>query len=458
MNTIYKLFSANASTPKEPVARSSAIDNIKIVILGGPSVGKTALAQKYCGKPLAKTYTPTVGINIINSDYSTKSRPNSKLTIWDVPHTEVKGKSIDKILDAHGFILVFDISNPKSVQAVDQWRALIGQKNSNVLLIANKADKNRHITRPLSLDRYVRDGGYIGWYMTNYKQPTTIKDAFHYLIGNILRHQGTRRTDSLTLIPTPKLEDRKTSQSDLESDINSLEDSYHNTKSIDDDIESNPFESRQLLRHTSSKLRQEEKQVDPLQPIAEFTLEVKAFYEKLRECLVLYKNNDPHLSDDAIQSLNAQINTEESNYTCQLVPIYSFFKNETKPEQLLVMHPDRFKRLYVELRRSFYIETFNKWTKLWQSLRMEKIISELYKVKIENQQLEKRRSLRSEVPFDFDAMDGLETEFNFPKLSDSFPVPSTDIFPALTRIQQGVHKLPSDKVYKLPNGQLFEDV
>lgn len=92
-----------------------------------------------------------------------------RIFFLDVPHAEIKNMEVaTRILeDAHGAMIVFDITNIKSMQAVDQWRALFPVQANNILLIANKADKRGHVISPSSLDAYTRDCGYLGWYMTS---------------------------------------------------------------------------------------------------------------------------------------------------------------------------------------------------------------------------------------------------------------------------------------------------
>jgi small GTP-binding protein len=205
MNAFYRFFTLGnkengPSTPNKLPANNTKSNDVqpeyivKIVIVGAPGVGKTSIVQRFSGQPFSKTYTPTVGIDMSSVELKRKSKilvqkfgMGIRCSIFDVPHTELRGKHVSKILDgAHAFIIVFDITDPKSIQPVDQWRALL-PRNANILLIANKCDKGRNVIKPTNLDAYVRDAGFMGWHMINCKNSSSVRDAMNHLVDRILR-------------------------------------------------------------------------------------------------------------------------------------------------------------------------------------------------------------------------------------------------------------------------------
>lgn len=199
---------------------------LKIVVLGAPSSGKTSLVQRYVQqqqqqqpqqrrrtqtataeeihgssgalqqRKLLRT-SPTIGIGV----HTCSLRRNKKILrrlqipvrikLFDVPHAELTGKHLSTIFhDAHGVIIMFDVTDIRSIKAVDLWRAVLpASVADNVLLCAHKCDRrfSRHIISPTGLDAYVRDGGYVGWHMTTAKSESSSRIAIDYLVDRSLR-------------------------------------------------------------------------------------------------------------------------------------------------------------------------------------------------------------------------------------------------------------------------------
>jgi len=135
----------------------------------------------------------------------------------DVPHSHLNAPYLNSIIlpQVHGAALVFDISDPKSIYAVDQWRKRLADYNvqlmresvaqqergapslppqqlKHILLIAHKSEKKPHILSPRALSDYIRDSHYIKWYMTSLKWADSVEDAFEYLIVRVLRYWAKR--------------------------------------------------------------------------------------------------------------------------------------------------------------------------------------------------------------------------------------------------------------------------
>src|SRR3989338_2666627 len=175
---------------------------LKFVVLGGPSVGKTSVVNRYLKNKdhpsLSITsnglYIPTIGIDLYSKPVK-KYRDTSitkckalqfpiRLTILDIPHSEFMKQSVSKYFEsAHGVLLAFDVTNIKSISAVDQWRTKIpSHLLTSTVLIANKAELKPHIITPNSLDNYVRDSGLLAWFSTSVRNYQSINGAFQYLI------------------------------------------------------------------------------------------------------------------------------------------------------------------------------------------------------------------------------------------------------------------------------------
>ena len=94
---------------------------LKMVFLGGHQSGKTSIVRILNKQKFSNDYDPTVGIDQhkIRLDHS---ETKESLWIWDVSHAELGGVHESLIFhQAHGIILVADLTNFTNIQAIDQW-------------------------------------------------------------------------------------------------------------------------------------------------------------------------------------------------------------------------------------------------------------------------------------------------------------------------------------------------
>ena len=103
---------------------------IKIVLLGDPSVGKSSLVQRFCVSKFEDKYKITIGGAYLQKDVKLKNGDTLKLHIWDTGGQE-KFRSMASLYykDAVAAILVYDVSNHETLESLDYW---INELNNNV--------------------------------------------------------------------------------------------------------------------------------------------------------------------------------------------------------------------------------------------------------------------------------------------------------------------------------------
>ena len=116
----------------------------KIVLIGDPEVGKTSIRRKYMGKSFRADYLKTLGADFAAQKVNVEGE-SVLLTIWDLA-----GQSIFHGMRSsfyHGCkcaLVVFDVTNPKSLENCYKWgqEAANYAKNSlkDIYLIGNKID------------------------------------------------------------------------------------------------------------------------------------------------------------------------------------------------------------------------------------------------------------------------------------------------------------------------------
>jgi len=113
------------------------------MMIGDQAVGKTALLVRYADESFSESVLPTIGI-----DFKIKSLEQNgkriKLQIWDTAGQE-RFRTITQAYyrGAMGILLIFDVTNPKTLQNIRNWvRNIEGNapQTVNKILVGNKSD------------------------------------------------------------------------------------------------------------------------------------------------------------------------------------------------------------------------------------------------------------------------------------------------------------------------------
>ena len=116
---------------------------VKIIIVGDTNVGKTSILKKFIHNRFEFQFDTTIGVDFEQEMMSINDK-NFNIHIWDTAGSE-RYKSITKSYynNAHGVIIVFDITNYDSFNNVIDWFNDINKlciKNIPIILVGNKSD------------------------------------------------------------------------------------------------------------------------------------------------------------------------------------------------------------------------------------------------------------------------------------------------------------------------------
>ncbi len=118
---------------------------IKVLTIGDSSVGKTCLLHRYTSHTFSSASIPTVGIDfkIMNITIDGK---RIKMQCWDTAGQErYRNITTNYYRNAQGIMLVYDITNRKSFEAIDNWMVQIhahAGESVDKILIGNKSDQS----------------------------------------------------------------------------------------------------------------------------------------------------------------------------------------------------------------------------------------------------------------------------------------------------------------------------
>ena len=122
---------------------SESEERINIMSLGNSTVGKSSFIVRFTENNFKETYLATVGIDFKVKTVTIKEK-NYKLFFYDTSGQEkYKSLSFNIIKNAHGIILMYDITNRISFESISDWiKSVKDQKGENfpMILLGNKMD------------------------------------------------------------------------------------------------------------------------------------------------------------------------------------------------------------------------------------------------------------------------------------------------------------------------------
>jgi small GTP-binding protein len=121
----------------------TSVKTLKFIIIGSSGVGKTAILKRLIDDIFEPESQSTIGVEFLSSQVDVDGVP-VRLQIWDTAGQE-RFRSIAKAYfrSAIGVVLVFDLTDRKSFEDLNQWLTDIHQlcdPNAVVTLIGNKLD------------------------------------------------------------------------------------------------------------------------------------------------------------------------------------------------------------------------------------------------------------------------------------------------------------------------------
>ena len=167
------------------------IEDIKLITLGNSTVGKSSFITKYIDNSFTFNYTTTLGVDFKQKKIKLKNGKDVRLRIFDTAGQErYRAVSASFIKKADGVILIYDISDLDSFEAVDNWIKSIkeiGKEKLPIVLVGNKcdlSDDERKISLKEGQDKAIEF--QIPFYETSCKDGINIKEVFEKLIDDII--------------------------------------------------------------------------------------------------------------------------------------------------------------------------------------------------------------------------------------------------------------------------------
>ena len=185
------------------------VNQIKLILLGETGVGKTSILQRFVNDDFVDKSPSSIGI-----DYSFKKMKYNNKT-YSIQIFDTAGQERFKSLTSgyyhmgEGFLIVFDLSNNDSLNALKDWIEDVKEnvEDPKFIILRNKDDlqKSKKLSDDIikkQLENY-KDVIYI---KTSAKANTNIKETFEKMIdllekdNNVQIKQGKKRKKNNSII------------------------------------------------------------------------------------------------------------------------------------------------------------------------------------------------------------------------------------------------------------------
>ena len=162
--------------------------NLKILLLGDSTVGKTTLILKYVDGFFPTVHVATIGVEFKKKKINIEGI-NINLQIWDTAGQErFRGVTKTFLKGADGIIYVYDITNKNSFENLKTWINTAEESISDfkAIIVGNKLDlEEKRKVQIQWLEKFCKKQNTIGK-ETSAKDGTNVNEIFEELVKSII--------------------------------------------------------------------------------------------------------------------------------------------------------------------------------------------------------------------------------------------------------------------------------
>tara|TARA_B110000003_G_scaffold268591_1_gene298284 strand:- start:1026 stop:1733 length:708 start_codon:yes stop_codon:yes gene_type:complete len=164
-------------------------------LIGDSGVGKSCLLLRFADDTYTGTYISTIGVDFKIRTVELEGK-TIKLQIWDTAGQErFRTITSSYYRGAHGIIVVYDVTDMESFEAVKGWLNEIDRyanENVNKLLVGNKSDLTSQKVVDYATAKAFADEIGIPFIETSAKNATNVEQAFMTMANEIKNRMASQ--------------------------------------------------------------------------------------------------------------------------------------------------------------------------------------------------------------------------------------------------------------------------
>ncbi|KAI1317882.1 rab32, member RAS oncoprotein [Mortierella claussenii] len=165
----------------------------KILVIGDVGTGKTSIIKRYVHNIFSMNYKSTIGVDFALKVIQWSPDTVVRLQLWDIAGQERGSMARVYYKEAVAALVVYDVTRPKTFEAVKRWKADLDSKVSlpqpwgggpiHTILLANKEHKSSNAEE---MNQFCQEHGFLKWFGTSAKDNSNIEDAAQFLLEQIM--------------------------------------------------------------------------------------------------------------------------------------------------------------------------------------------------------------------------------------------------------------------------------
>ncbi|QDZ23951.1 small rab-related GTPase [Chloropicon primus] len=171
--------------------RKKDVTKVKLISMGDTGVGKSCIIKRFCEGRFSNKYFGTIGV-----DYGVKSvrfgAAEVRINLFDLAGgPEFLSVRNEFYKDTQGGILVFDVTNRKSFEALNAWvdeSCTFGAKSPEIFVVANKIEMPSRVVSEEEARMWADENGF-EYFEVSASTGSRVMDVFEKLTSRILREK-----------------------------------------------------------------------------------------------------------------------------------------------------------------------------------------------------------------------------------------------------------------------------